>query len=687
MAVQKRSPSKNQYYVIVIAVLAVLLFGASLLLEKKQEDIAKTDPKVKKFLEEAPNAFITVANFEKTGFEEISEKIKKDCNNQNVQAKNYSKVKFFDENSGREMLVWIDWENKAIECMTGPQTIQGWEDNSQNLEGTSSECQAGWKCKGAKQKAFQNSDCSWKNETNCGSGCSNGECLQDSCNGIVCSSRCDGNNLKFNGKCVDGNCIFDTNNCAKGCANAACEQAPCKTDCNDYCANSIHYYNGQCTDGNCVFLTTQCFYGCEGTLCKRDPCAGISCSADQKCVNGSCTEKGCYERHGSICASGQTCSGSVAPAVDTQNCCFGTCLTNSCAGITCPNTCEGTTRKFNGQCVNGQCQYSSEQCSYRCENAACVADPCAGITCADTCDGSTRKYNGQCTNGTCQFSTETCAFGCSNGACKTAQSYGCNYVWYQEITNAQTGEKLLKCPSYRPFCRAGYPQCCNYTDAVGEHYNCADCLAGNCIGTSPCASVSCQNYCEGNTAKHLGVCRNGSCEYTSENCAAGCMDGKCIVAAKIFVTSSNWQANLGGISGADAKCQAAASAAGLSGTWIAFISDSTANVKDRLPDKAFKRIDGQIIANSKNDLFDGWIQNPINITEYGIYAGQAGSAWTGTNESGVYSGASCNNWSTISGSYGTYGRADETDKDWIIDETVTVSCRSSFSLYCVSLPP
>ena len=50
------------------------------------------------------------------------------------------------------------------------------------------------------------------------------------------------------------------------------------------------------------------------------------------------------------------------------------------------------------------------------------------------------------------------------------------------------------------------------------------------------------------------------------------------------MTSSSWNGNLGGLSGADAKCQQAANATGLGGTWVAWLSDSTHNAKDRIPD-------------------------------------------------------------------------------------------------------
>ncbi len=38
------------------------------------------------------------------------------------------------------------------------------------------ECDAGWKCRDEDHKAYQDPDCTWKNETECSHGCTGGEC-------------------------------------------------------------------------------------------------------------------------------------------------------------------------------------------------------------------------------------------------------------------------------------------------------------------------------------------------------------------------------------------------------------------------------------------------------------------------------------------------------------------------------
>ena len=55
---------------------------------------------------------------------------------------------------------------------------------------------------------------------------------------------------------------------------------------------------------------------------------------------------------------------------------------------------------------------------------------------------------------------------------------------------------------------------------------------------------------------------------------------------RVFVTSSTFDGNLGGLAGADVKCQGAATTAGLPGTFRAWLSDSTTSASARLTHSA-----------------------------------------------------------------------------------------------------
>ena len=53
--------------------------------------------------------------------------------------------------------------------------------------------------------------------------------------------------------------------------------------------------------------------------------------------------------------------------------------------------------------------------------------------------------------------------------------------------------------------------------------------------------------------------------------------------SRVFATSTTYDGNLGGPSGAAQKCADRAAAGGLGGSWVAFLSTSAVDAKDRLP--------------------------------------------------------------------------------------------------------
>ena len=152
----------------------------------------------------------------------------------------------------------------------------------------------------------------------------------------------------------------------------------------------------------------------------------------------------------------------------------------------------------------------------------------------------------------------------------------------------------------------------------------------------------------------------------------------------VFVSSSTSTAALGGLSGADAQCQSLADAAGLSGTYMAWLSDSSDSAADRLDHLgAFVRVDGTTIAGSWADLTDGSLAVAINRTEQGtIVSSSPGAVWTATATDGTLQGGSCSNWTSASGaSSATVGDHGATGATWTAGSTSP--CSASLRLYCV----
>ncbi len=90
----------------------------------------------------------------------------------------------------------------------------------------------------------------------------------------------------------------------------------------------------------------------------------------------------------------------------------------------------------------------------------------------------------------------------------------------------------------------------------------------------------------------------------------------------VFVTSAVFDGNLGGLAGADAKCQAAADGPASvvpSGTYLAWLSDGTDSPDTRFTKTAHPYLlpDGTKIAEDFFDLTDGSILHAIDIDPTG----------------------------------------------------------------------
>ncbi len=135
----------------------------------------------------------------------------------------------------------------------------------------------------------------------------------------------------------------------------------------------------------------------------------------------------------------------------------------------------------------------------------------------------------------------------------------------------------------------------------------------------------------------------------------------------IFITSSTFKGNLGGLAGADAKCQAEADGPATivpSGTYLAWLSDGTDSPDTRFTKSAHPYVlpDGTKIAEDFTDLTDGSILQKINIDSTGKALGMQ-LFWTGTKSDGTTSQyfLTCAGWTSPAGA-GERGRVGSTVK-------------------------
>jgi hypothetical protein len=166
----------------------------------------------------------------------------------------------------------------------------------------------------------------------------------------------------------------------------------------------------------------------------------------------------------------------------------------------------------------------------------------------------------------------------------------------------------------------------------------------------------------------------------------------------VFISSQTYDGNLGGLAGADAKCQTLATTAGLAGTYVAWLSDSTTDAASRIGPGAYALVDGTIVATGLPDLLDGTLVAPINLTESGAPLNDR--AWTGTAPDGTacfmgHTGAcgltspgndglersACANWTVaMAGSEAVTGVAT-TDGTWTLEGDR--ACPDQHHLYCI----
>lgn len=162
----------------------------------------------------------------------------------------------------------------------------------------------------------------------------------------------------------------------------------------------------------------------------------------------------------------------------------------------------------------------------------------------------------------------------------------------------------------------------------------------------------------------------------------------------IFVSNTAYQGNLGetfGAYDADKICYSAAQAAGLSGSFIAWLSDSSSTVAQRsshnqgpyiLTDQSTR------IAKNWMDLIDGTLLHPINLNASGSYVGTQ-YVWTGTSAAGSSTGKDCEDWTSNTGdpSIGGMGDHGEVGYTGSVNGGWTAlgdrECDEYYRLYCI----
>lgn len=194
------------------------------------------------------------------------------------------------------------------------------------------------------------------------------------------------------------------------------------------------------------------------------------------------------------------------------------------------------------------------------------------------------------------------------------------------------------------------------------------------------------------TGPAVPVCGDGvvegdeTCDDGNAVSGDGCQE--CAGDSIIFVTSALYQGfALGGLYGADQRCQSLAAKAGLARplTFTAWLSTPSMPASDRLLHSRgrYVLVNGLVVAQNWEALTSGTLENAIMVDETSMT--QETPVWTGTLASGQPAPASdfCEDWDDDSMllKLGGFGFSASTDATWSYFEDAV--CDSNARLYCV----
>jgi hypothetical protein len=531
-----------------------------------------------------------------------------------------------------------------------------------------------------------------------------------------CQISCPGSQINCNGTCVDP--LTDRGFCgASGACSGATDGTACVAgqvcsagSCTVSCPGMQINCNGTCVDP----LTDRGFCGASGTCSGATD--GTACVAGQVCSAGSCQVS---------CPTGQVnCGGTcVDPLTDRGFCgASGSCTGGSvgsacaagrvCSGGSCQVSCPSPQIECGGHCVDPQTDRgfcgASGNCSGVNDGAVCPdGQVCSGGVCGLTCaspqiicgmnciDPATNRTfcgaTGNCSgvnDGTVCAAGEVCSSGVCGLTCASPQII-CGMSCVDPTTN-------------RTFCGAT-----GNCSGVNDGTVCADgevCSSGTCQTSCGGSQIKCGTTCIDPSSNPTYCGADGECGSPTGSAGApcnvfqACVGGSCMnLDLKIvFITSTVYNGNLGGLAGADAACQARATAASLPGTYKAWLSDDVTTAASRLTHSTGRYVSptGLTVGIDWNDVVNAPLNRAINIDEFGHGAHANGTAtsscasvvgyavYTGSDQTGAsVAGSTCSNWTdNTTGSSARFGDSGRASFFWT--NRCTVTCDRTAPLYC-----
>ena len=365
----------------------------------------------------------------------------------------------------------------------------------------------------------------------------------------------------------------------------------------------------------------------------------------------------------------------------------------------CPSDCEPVTP---ASCGDGKVDAAEDcdseaadvaDCDRDCTLPACgdgLVNAVAGEQCDDgpdnsddysaakQCNAACAGFAAHCGDGTCQSADEhaddcptDCMAACGNGVTEPGES--CDDG--NNNTPIDTGKCDKDCTA--TMCGDAYVNTATET-----------CDDGNTSEQDACTNACLPATCgDGLLWEGMEDCDDGN-QVDADAC-----NNSCTAPRRVFVTSAAYKGDLKpavgdalGLALGDAHCQERADAAGLAGSFLAWLSDARMSPATRFDTGfagSYQRVDGTVVAATGwADLTDATLAHAIDLDEQGN-AAAGENVWTNTAADGAAAGTlTCMNWSSLKVTdKGTIGVSDGLDATWT--SVVDAPCSGTARLYCV----
>ncbi|WP_271993721.1 DUF4215 domain-containing protein [Nannocystis radixulma] len=437
-----------------------------------------------------------------------------------------------------------------------------------------------------------------------------------------------------------GNGLLETGEqCDDGAANGPGQL--CRTNCQfNVCGDGELSPHEECDDGQANGNDAACT-----ALCKHNVCGDGLVGPDEACDDGNDDDDdGCSN----TCAL-PTCGDGVAQA--DEDCDDG----NAVDDDECRNNCTAPV-------CGDELVQPGEACDAGPDNsdAGDCTLACALATCGDGRVHAEGSGVEECDDGVDNGPGHACLAGCILNVCGDGDLGPDEEC---DDGNAVSGDDCS------PLC--AFEECGNGVLDPGEQ-----CDDGEDNGPEGACRINCTPaLCGDGILAVVEACDDGN-NVNGDGCNANCTLPK-----RVFVSSTVYTGNMGGLAGAAAACNARAAAAGLGGTWDAWLSSATSTPLARFnrTTTGYARIDGVTIADDWADLVDGTLDAPISLTEFGSTF--SGSVWTGTNPDGTAGLYMCLGFTTTETYNADVGTSSSNTSTWSKSGSPN-PCSASRRIYC-----